>query len=239
MARAFAGPTRENSNQFHETSPAALCVPPGRSDMAEWSGNLFAFIGLRGQKHEGAATVEETPGGFRWRWEGDILETRPLGEGESAYPVLHRVCTAEALPDGRTLRLSDRVACIKETTLPAGFRALNLQIPNDVYNGHRREYAGEGTDTVTIDGALAVRSLTGKPLLIRRSAKQGALLYTGFTSLRIEEVCTAFSDASVHLMPGDVLCDERYEVEALETAKPATDSTRLQPTALERESSQC
>ena len=239
VARAFAGPTRENSSQFHETGPAALCVPPGRSDMAEWSGNLFAFIGLRGPKHEGAATVEETPGGFRWRWEGDILETRPLGEGESAYPVLHRVCTAEALPDGRTLRLSDRVACIKETTLPAGFRTLNLQIPNDIYNGHRRDYVGEGTDTVTIDGALAVRSLTGKPLKVRRSAKQGALLYTGFTSLRIEEVCTAFSDASVHLMPGDVLVDERYEVEALETAKPATDSNQKQSKATERGTSQC
>ena len=234
VAHAFAGPTRENAGSFHETGPAALCVPQNRSDLAEWSGNLFAFIGLRGPKHEGAATVEETPDGFRWRWEGDILETRPLGEGESAYPVLHRVCTAEALPDGRTLRLSDCIVCIKETTLPAGFRTLNLQIPNDIYNAHRRTYAGEngfsyescsypdattivptGSTSLTIDGALTVRSLSGKPLHIRRSARQGALLYTAMTSLYVEEVCTAVSDESVHLMPGDVLCDEQYEVAVL------------------------
>lgn len=234
VVRAFAGPTRENAGQFHETGPAALCVPPNRSDLAEWSGNLFAFIGLRGPKHEGAATVDETPDGFRWRWEGDILETRPLGEGESAYPVLHRVCTAEALPDGRTLRLSDRVVCIKETTLPAGFRALNLQIPNDIYNGHRRIYTGEGafsyesrsypataelihtgSASLTVDGVLAVRSLSDKPLLIHRRTRQSALLYTAMTSLYVEEICTAVSDASIHLTPGDVLCDEQYEVAAL------------------------
>ena len=234
VARAFAGPTRENAGPFHETGPTALCVPPGRSDLAEWSGNLFAFVGLRGPKHEGRATVETLPQGFRWQWEGDILETRPLGEGESAYPVLHRVCTAEALPDGRTLRLSDRIVCIKETTLPAGFRALNLQIPNDIYNSHRRVYAGEGgfsyescsypaapalvatgCTALVIDDALIVRSLSGKPLLLRRSARQGALLYTAMTSLYVEEVCTACSDVSVHLMPGDILCDERYEVGCL------------------------
>ena len=230
-ARAFAGPTRENAGSFHETGPAALCVPPGRSDLAEWSGNLFAFVGLRGPKHEGRATVETLPQGFRWRWEGDILETRPLGEGESAYPVLHRVCTAEAIPNGCTLRLSDRIVCIKETTLPAGFRALNLQIPNDIYNGHRRVYAGEGgfscesssypvaptlvatgCTALVIDNALVVRSLSGKPLLLRRSARQGALLYTAMTSLYVEEICTACSDVSIHLMSGDILVDERYEV---------------------------
>ena len=232
VARAFAGPTRENAAPFQATGPAALCVPPGRSDLAEWSGNLFAFLGLRGPKHEGKATMEELPQGFRWRWEGDVIESRPLGEGESSYPVLHRVCTAEALPDGRTLRLSDRVECIKETTFPAGYRALNLQIPNDVYNGHRRRYVGEGgfsyescsypatpeligtdSSSLVIDGVLAVRSLSGKRLFLRRPARQGALLYTAMTSLYIEQICTECSDASFHLMPGEVPVDEQYEVE--------------------------
>ena len=215
VARAFAGPTRPNARNFHETGPAALCVPADRSDMAEWSGNLFAFVGLRGPKHQGSASVEETPGGFRWRWEGAILEDNPLGVGESAYPVLRRACTAEALPDGRTLRLSDRIECIKETTLPAGFRALHLQIPNDVYSGCRRTYAGEGTSEITIDGALSVRSLSGRTLVVFRPAAQGALTYNGLTSLRIEEVCTAVREESLHLLPGDILCDERYEVEVL------------------------
>lgn len=234
VARAFCGPTRPNARNFHETGPAALCLPENRSDMAEWSGNLFAFVGLRGPKHVGSATVEETPGGFRWRWEGDILEDNPLGEGESAYPVLHRVCTAEALPDGRTLRISDRIECIKETTLPAGFRALNLQIPNDVYNGGRRSYAGEngfaletspypggrqivetGATSLAIDGAIRVRSLSGKAMRILRPAQQGALVYNGLTSQYVECVCTGLSSDPVHLLPGDVLVDEAYEAEAL------------------------
>ena len=215
VARAFAGPTRANARNFHETGPAALCVPARRSDMAEWSGNLFAFVGLRGPKHQGSASVEETPGGFRWCWEGEILEDNPLGEGESAYPVLRRACTAEALPDGRTLRLSDRIECIKETTLPAGFRAMHLQIPNDVYNGHVRRYEGEGTARVTVDGALTVRSLSGRTLVVFRPVAQGALTYNGLASLRIEEVCTAVREEAVHLLPGDILCDERYEVEVL------------------------
>lgn len=235
VARAFAGPTRANARNFHETGPAALCVPTGRSDMAEWSGNLFAFVGLRGPKHDGKATIEKTTNGFRWRWEGIVIEDNPLGEGESPYPVLRRRCTAEALPDGKTLRLSDRIECIKETTLPAGFRALHLQIPNDIYNDHHRRYTGDGgfsfeacsypsspslieTDsvTLTIDGVLTVRSLDGKPLCIRRPAGQGALCYNGLTSQYIEEVCTDCREDSVHLMPGDILCDERYEVQVLQ-----------------------
>ena len=215
VARAFAGPTRTNGRNVHETGPAALCVPANRSDMAEWSGNLFAFVGLRGPKHQGEATVEETDGGFRWRWEGVVIEDAPLGEGESPYAVLRRVCTAEALPDGRTMRLSDRIECIKETTLPAGFRALHLQIPNDIYNGFHRSYEGEGTPRVVIDGALAVRSLDGRPLVVRRLAGQGAICYNGLTSQNIEEVCTAVREEAVHLLPGDILCDEHYEVEVL------------------------
>ena len=236
VARAFCGPTRSNARNFHETGPAALCLPENRSDMAEWSGNLFAFIGLRGPKHVGSATVEETPGGFRWRWEGDILEDNPLGEGEDRYHVLRRRCSAEALPDGRTMRISDRVECIKETTLPVGFRALNLQIPNDIYNGHRRVYtagdqsapicetrsyppAGQVVETnstsLKIDGALRVRSLSGKRLRILRPAGQGAYCYNGLTSQYVETVVTDCSLESTHLMPGDVLVDESYEVEVV------------------------
>ena len=236
VARAFCGPTRPNARNFHETGPAALCLPENRSDLAEWSGNLFAFIGLRGPKHVGSATVEETPGGFRWLWEGDILEDNPLGEGEDRYPVLRRRCSAEALPDGRTMRISDRVECIKETTLPVGFRALNLQIPNDIYNGHRRVYtagdqsapicetrsyppAGQIIETnstfLEIDGALRVRSLSGKRLRILRPAGQGAYCYNGLTSQYVETVVTDCSLESTHLMPGDVLVDESYEVEVV------------------------
>ena len=230
VARAFAGPTRPYVRNG-ATGPAALCVPADRSDLAEWHGNLFAFIGLRGPKHDGKATVEETPEGFRWAWEGVVIERLPIGEGESPYPVLRRRCTAEALSDGRTLRISDHIECIKETTLPTGFRALHLQIPNDIYNGHRRRYAGEGgfsfetcsyptesslietgSTTLVIDGVLAVRSLDGKPLRIRRPAEQGALCYNGLTSQYIEEVCTDCLEGSIHLMPGDILCDESYEV---------------------------
>ena len=216
VAKAFAGPTRPNGRNVHDTGPAALCVPANRSDMAEWSGNLFAFVGLRGPKHRGEASVEETDGGFRWRWEGVVIEDAPLGEGESPYAVLRRICTAEALADGRTMRLSDRIECIKETTLPAGFRALHLQIPNDIYNGHRRSYEGEGTPRVVIDATLAVRSLDGRPLVVRRQAGQGAICYNGLTSQCIEEVCTAVREESVHLLPGDILCDEHYEVEVLD-----------------------
>lgn len=236
VARAFCGPTRPNARNFHETGPAALCLPENRSDMAEWSGNLFAFIGLRGPKHVGSATVEETPDGFRWLWEGDLLEDNPLGEGEDCYHVLRRRCSAEALPDGRTMRISDRVECIKETTLPVGFRALNLQIPNDIYNGHKRFYtagdqsapicetssyppAGQIIETnstfLEIDGALRVRSLTGKRLRILRPAGQGAYCYNGLTSQYVETVVTDFSLESRHLMPGDVLVDESYEVEVV------------------------
>ena len=227
VARAFAGPTRANARNFHEVGPAALCVPPSRSDMAEWTGNLFAFVGLRGPKQQGEATVEETAGGFIWRWQGVIIEDNPLGEGETPYQVLRRTSSAEALPDGRTLRISDRVVCIKETTLPAGFRALNLQIPNDVYNGHRRAYttsqgascdpSGEAppTTSLVVDGSLAVRSLSGKPLSILRPAGQGAFLYNGLTSMSADVIVTGHSLESVHLMPGYVLVDESYEVEVV------------------------
>ncbi len=74
---------------------------------------------------------------------------------------------------------------------------------------------GEGSSEITIDGALAVRSLSGRTLCVFRPAAQGALTYNGLTSLRIEEVCTAVHEESLHLLPGDILCDENYEVEVL------------------------
>ncbi len=210
--------------------PTALCVPSGRSDMAEWQANLLFSPGLHWACRPNKTDVSHRktiPGGFIHCGVSLWQEQRPLGEGEEACSVLQSRSAAAALPDGHTLVLLEHVRVIKETTLYSE-KSFSLKIPNDVYNGHIRRYEGgnfgaefrsypgreETTDTgspyLLADGDLGIASLYGSgPLKVVRSASQCIELHhaRSLTSLYADEICGSVRNGPARYLPGTILAD--------------------------------
>lgn len=215
-----------------------LCVPLDRSDMAEWAGNLTGYIGCHYIKENGDAARKTFDGGFLYTRASDIFEQAPMGEGEEIYQVAKRQYAAAALPDGKTMLIYERAVMTKETTFTFGFRALNCQIPNDVYNGHKRLWTTEdgkffqtvnlpgvndlletGSAKLNCDNALSFFSLQEQsPFRIKRSAKQNVMLSCGMWSMYADVVCMDSVLDPVRLMPGDVIYESACAVSADTTA---------------------
>ena len=220
-------------------NPSALCVPLGRSDFAEWNGNLFAFIGLRCATLDDKTVFRETTGGFRWETSGDVWESGPIGEGEHPYVAGRRTIVVEALPDGRTMVFADRFVATRECSLALGFRTLHLMIPNDVYNDGRRRWRGRSFDRTTtavpdraelvetrervlnVDDAVSVFAIAGTDLRLYREGGRNILLNNALRSLCADEVCMDCDLGARHCRPGDVVFDVVYAVAANTTRDEA------------------
>jgi len=210
----------------------ALCVPPQRSDLAEWSRNLcpvLRFLGdtdVEGGRHRRLIrnTITTLPGGFVTS--GSIMEGVDVSvdEGGSCtdQAVSHIACAA--LPDGHTcvviqyvVAASDRLGYLTE------LKGLHLNIPNDLFNRYRRHFATQsGTVTLkspaersevialgerwlNVDGVLGVvRLYGGEGLFVDRSAEPRGGKYK---SIRVEEVCTSVRAEVWRPEPGSVLID--------------------------------
>lgn len=216
--------------------PVGLCVPAGRSDMAEWQGSL------RGRLHGNAVrTISRTScrreyaDGFLNCGSADCIETLPLGEGEDQYVIAKHQIAAAALPDGRTLLQLELAEAVKDCSL-YGVYALNLNIPNDLYNGSARDYAGDAycerlagnpaeesvidtkSDRLNIDNELAVFSLYGGTVKIHRSGKQNIAIahppHPSMFSLYADEICTKAVNRPQRYTEGSVLIDSGAAVSA-------------------------
>ncbi len=122
--------------------PVALCVPPDRSDLAEWQGNLFFAPEWNMAAAEPVSCHSRTDKDFFTAVSETIWkETAPLGEGECVFPLLRSQSAVAALPDGHSMVILEQVRVLKENTL-AGFRSINYMVPNDLYNNYRRSYRG-------------------------------------------------------------------------------------------------
>ncbi len=142
--------------------PVGLCVPSGRSDMAEWQHNLCGELATPAPcvAFPRSYHNREIPGG--WLGSGEFIwrTQKPLGEGEDEYDFARQQMAVAALPDGKTLLIFDRITMLKETTLTR-ICGVNLKMPNDLFNGFERRYSREGTDSVSIDGEMSVFLLYG------------------------------------------------------------------------------
>ncbi len=210
-----------------------LCVPLDRSDMAEWNQNLSGYIGCHFREEEDRIIHRHTlKNGFTYARSSTIRERAPMGEGENPAPVARRQIAAAALPDGKTMLFLERVTMTKETTFTFGYRSLHLQIPNDVYNGHKRTWhtpAGKfitrnlpgvdnlietGERKLNCDNALSVFAVGGDTLKIREFADQNVLLQCGMWSMYANEVCMDCSCKPVRLKAGETVYDIAYAVSA-------------------------
>ena len=164
--------------------PNIVCAPADRSDLAEWGANLVGAVGLQMECDE--------PGGSPERWDGNMFRERrysdeggeafeqafripvkdgvPLGEGEtSPASVAERGMKVVAVGDGTSMAIRDTVVMTRTASLEHGYSIGRMVIPNDVLNGGSRRYEGDGTDVVTVDGALSLVSVNGGVARVRRN----------------------------------------------------------------------
>lgn len=216
----------------HSWTPNALCVPLGRSDMAEWAGNLSAFVGLRFPIFRNSAEYSVTDNSFRWTASGEMVEQGPVGEGEPAMAVARRTLSVTALPDGRTMVFADKLVMTREYAFVHGFRTLHGLVPNDVHNGYSRLWRGEsfslrtetapgeisvadtGCRVLNVDDSISFYALSGPCLKLYREAKQNIMLYNSLTSIYADEVCMDCELEPVRRRPGETVFDVVYAVAA-------------------------
>lgn len=215
-----------------------LCIPLNSSDMAEWQGNLNGCVtGNRIVEENSSGEQKTFPGGFLYSGKSDLVETLPLGEGEEAYAIAGHQTAAAALPDGKTLLVAGRCVMKKEATVN-GVLSLNLEIPNDVFNGFRRriraagfdkwfempegktrEILDTGTDVICVDEKVGVCLLYGgKSLKIVRAGDRNILLVKpsppDLVSLYAEVIAVDADFESRRRMPGEILFDTVCAVSA-------------------------
>ncbi len=222
----------------------ALCLPPGDSDLAEWSLNLapvVRFLGDDGQqsgRHRRvlAHQVREFAGGFVTS--GAVMEGANIGidEGGQCTDQATTQLAFAALPDGRTcLALQYVVAASDRRSFLMELKDLHLGVPNDVFNGNRRtlhtatgqselpapssrdEVLATGGRWLNVDDRLGVVALHGgEQLLVARSATRRGGRYQ---SLHVEEVCLHVRQGVAAVPPGAVLVDVGFAVLAGATAR--------------------
>ena len=137
-------------------APNILCVPTDTSDLADWAGNLVGRVGVNRESDWWSGTPDTWPTnglvrtftedaygrGFRMDFSCDVNENAKMGEGEKLRNVAKRQMEVEAVSDGATMAIHERVTMETSETLPRGYRTLHLTIPNDVHNGHVRTFRG-------------------------------------------------------------------------------------------------
>ncbi len=227
--------------------PTGLCVPLGKSDMAEWQSNLSGCAeGNLMAPGASRSRVVLFTGGFLYSGVSDHTEVGQIGEGEGQYPVVRVQTAAAALPDGKTLLVVQRGRMIKDATLRFVY-SMNCLVPNDVFNHFRRTVAtsqstsilsgthrtDEVIDTrsthVNIDDCLSLFSLKAKTTIkIVRESEQNIRLKRAFpipTSLYAERFCLSVSRKTSRHRIGDLLFDEAFaasaDVDAAATASCA------------------
>ncbi len=214
-----------------------LCLPTEKSSFAEWHRNMAGWFDLCVPVERMQADCQNFSGGFTVFASGKIWDEKPWGEGQSPISALDELYAAAALPDGKSMICYHKVTALCEITLPHGWKSLYLRIPNDIFNGEKRLYAGEnfrqelagnparsevietGSCMLTCDGSLFLRSVSGESFKISRTSRQNVLLSCGLSSLYADEIVMDCPAAPPMLAPGDVLFERAWLIAV--SGKPA------------------
>jgi hypothetical protein len=179
-----------------------LCLPPQRSDLAEWQRNLAGGLHCQGDEgFSGGWDSHRKPLGHRiHQFDGGFATCGALREGCSALipegwrapedgQAEHHIAWV-ALPDGHTCVGLQRCTALLPRIYLRRAAGLDLAIPNDVFNAsHRTLCDASGSRTLTagsedadhqlgpwacVDEQLACGSIYGGDLALeRRSERQG------------------------------------------------------------------
>lgn len=215
-----------------------LCLPPANGHLAEWQNNLTGrvrFVGddgrFGGPPHREVAhqAIREFEGGFATL--GTLLEgsnlSVPEGWRRTAHSARHEVAFV-ALPDAHTVVGLQFCRTADYRTYLCEIQGLALQLPNDLFNGGRRQletatgphtlFAPSPADEACplhstwacIDGQLGVAGLYGAEslTLLRTPRRQGGK----YPSLFVETLCHGHLAAVTAFAPSSVVLDTAWVV---------------------------
>ena len=133
--------------------PQGLCLPPEKSDMAEWHQNLAGEV--KGMGYFQRNIIESHKehlfdGGFLTYGTLRTRSEKFVAEGEGDREIAVEKIAFAALPDGATVLVMERAAAMNRDYFRS-VKGLLLQIPNDVFNGNLRTYY-TAKGKMTIDG---------------------------------------------------------------------------------------
>ncbi len=198
-AQYLRGKRRMASMVWHAAQgPQAMVTPVSDSSLAEWRFNLTGEVNGIGQVngYDNVKRHEEFPhtevafeGGFL-SWGRSICRSNGfLAEGQFEEALAEKRIAFAALPDDATALIIQRVNA-SNRSLIAGYKALFLNIPNDVFNDTHRAYryeggmrilrGGEKTDAaelavgrwVNADNELGAAVLPGREMTLLRPSKR-------------------------------------------------------------------
>lgn len=203
-----------------------MCLPPDRSDFAEWEGNLSPKVRCIGDDGywSGASrhsrqlvdhTTETFEGGFLTY--GQVMEGMFLAvpEGWSGHDQARTQVVFAALPDGHTTLGLHYVRANAGRVYTQELKDLHWCLPNDIYNGFKRHlttWEGEielqsppqveeeeflPGNWLHVDGGVGAVIMYGaKGFTVHRTPERRAGKYK---SLHVEEIClTCKNGATSH-----------------------------------------
>ncbi len=216
--------------------PQGLCLPPTRSDMAEWRYNLAGRIqGLGACNYGQVVDHEETSfsGGFLTWGQLEIQSEAHVAEGQLDETVAKQYVVWAALPDGKTVAVLQFATAVNRVYL-SEIKGLGLSIPNDLFNGMTRTYASRAWQTtlagcpqqeeiipvpdswLNVDDCLSVISLYGDDTItiVRPARRQVGLKSDrqmhkarGGGMLYADEICSPLKKGPVVAEKDDIVLD--------------------------------
>ena len=219
--------------------PMGLCLPVDGSDLAEWRYNLAGRIigpGVLAVNSPEIADCRQFPGGFvtsgLYRTESSVQ----YAESESDEAVSEVRLAFAALPDDATV-IGLQMGTSSNRVFLREVKGLNLNIPNDVWNGSVRMLQSEADGQRTlhsrqggekiiacgswlnIDDRMAVLDLRQQELILRHPATAQVLISNAWTAsagglLYVEEICCGAcrTDGLRLYYPGETLFDVAFAV---------------------------
>lgn len=213
-----------------------MCLPPDAGDLAEWQLNLAPELTFLGDARTGGKLsrelvrqrVQSFAGGFLTTGLVNEGVSLTIAEGWSGGPAATTYLAVAALPDDRTMIGIQVCRAANWWPYLQSLKGLHLNIPNDLYNGFRRQITTEsgertltspadadtcidlGGNWLTVDGRLGVIGLYGASgLTIDRSATpRGGT----FASLAVDEVCYPSATTPTQLRPNETFLDIGWAV---------------------------
>ncbi|HHN45909.1 MAG TPA: hypothetical protein ENN09_00570, partial [Planctomycetes bacterium] len=195
-------------------TPQGLCLPTSNSSLAEWMENLAGSVqpsGRGGCRRLKTCSIRAFDGGFITS--GEIIDGADvvLDEGWKAAETARHILVFSALPDGRTAVRLERAELPPRRVYVAGWAGVKLEIPNDLFNGGKRRYAGTngvielashegarrlvGLDSkwVCVDGAIGLVLVYGAEgwSILQRGVRMGGHAYG---SILTDALCCGISD---------------------------------------------
>ncbi|WP_147917814.1 hypothetical protein [Ruania zhangjianzhongii] len=207
----------------------ALAFPTERPDMAEWALNLCPVLRFEGdgrapsptesphaQRRVAGYTLEEFTGGFVSAARVEEGVSLAVAEGwRGTGPVADSWIVVAALPDDATvvgLHVS-RARDLRPPLLSA--HGLNLLIPNDVHNDHRRSIVPLAENALCVDDVLDV--VADAPLGV---TSHPVTDHSGLRSIAVEQISAGARRGRYWVGAGEPILTSAWVVRVRDAADP-------------------